>query len=129
MKPPNLADVDAAGVHDHGIADDTLSRASAAAELRYFNVDLAGADSKLALLDALARGLALPAHFGRNWDALADCLEDDELVGGHGAVVRLAHGRAYREAHAADWKTLEEILDEAAEFWKERHLPFWVFLA
>ena len=28
--------------------------------------------------------------------------------------------------HPNDWATLEEILGEAAEFWRERHVPFWV---
>ena len=129
MKLPILTDLDGAGVHDSAVATDALASASAAAHLRYFDVDLSGVDSKLALLDALAKGLSLPAHFGRNWDALADCLEDDGLAGKHGVVIRLGHARAYRSAHAQDWKTLEEILDEAAEFWKERHLPFWVFVA
>ena len=25
--------------------------------------------------------------------------------------------------------TLEDILSEASEFWKERHLGFWIFVA
>lgn len=129
MKLPDLHDMDAVGVHEHHGAADVVAHAAAAAKLKYFGVDLAHADSKFALLDALARGLAFPAHFGRNWDALADSLEDEDIIGKHGAVVRLAHGAAYRKAHSQDWQTLEEILDEAAEFWKERHLPFWVFVA
>ena len=32
--------------------------------------------TKRALLDELARVLAFPAHFGRTWDALEDCLTD-----------------------------------------------------
>jgi RNAse (barnase) inhibitor barstar len=129
MKLPDLHDVDAAGVHEQHAAAEAVAGASAAAKLRYFAVDLGNADSKAALLDALAQGLALPAHFGRNWDALADCLEDDDVIGKHGAVLRLAHSAAYRAGHAHDWQTFAEILDEAAEFWKERHVPFWVFVA
>ena len=40
----------------------------------------------------------------------------------------LAHAGPYRKAHAADWSTLEDILTEAADFWRERHKPFWVFV-
>ncbi|WBB68154.1 barstar family protein [Micromonospora sp. WMMD812] len=41
-------------------------------------VPLAGAAARTrgALFTALADALALPAHFGRNWDALADVLRD-----------------------------------------------------
>jgi hypothetical protein len=129
VKLPDLHDLDAAGVHEQHAPAEAIAGASASAKLKYFAVDLGKADSKFALLEALAHGLSLPPHFGRNWDALADSLEDDDIIGKHGAVVRLAHGAAYRKAHAHDWKTLEEILDEAAEFWKERHVPFWVFVA
>lgn len=129
MKLPDLTDLEAAGVHEHAATSDALSGAAATARLKYFAVDLTHAESKHALLDALARGLALPAHFGHNWDALADCLEDDDVMGKHGAVVRVAHAGPFRKAHSADWTTLEEILNEAAEFWKERHVPFWVFVA
>jgi barstar (barnase inhibitor) len=129
MKLPDLHDVDAAGVQEHHASAEAIASASAAAKLRYFAVDLGKADSKLTLLGALAQGMSLPPHFGSNWDALADCLEDDDVIGKHGAVVRLAHSAAYRKGHATDWQTFTEILDEAAEFWKERHVPFWVFVA
>ena len=126
MKLPDLKDLDAAGVVEyHGTAE-AVQNAATDAHLRYLQVDLAHADSKAALLDALAKGLKFPAHFGHNWDALADCLEDDDFLHKPGAVVRLAHAGPYHKAHAADWKTLEEILGEACEYWKERHVAFWV---
>lgn len=36
----------------------------------------ASVHDKDSLLDRLARGLEFPAHFGRNWDALSDCMTD-----------------------------------------------------
>jgi RNAse (barnase) inhibitor barstar len=129
MKLPDLSDVEAAGVREHAGSSESIADAAAAARLRCFTVDLSGADSKTALLDALAKGLSLPAHFGRNYDALADCLEDDDVMGKRGAVVRIVHAAAFRKGHASDWRTLTEILDEAAEFWRERHHPFWVFVS
>ena len=36
---------------------------------------------------------------------------------------------AYRREHPTDWTTLEDILSEASEFWKERHVAFWIFTA
>ena len=129
MRLPDLSDVESAGVHDHAASAEAVADAAKAAHLKCFSVDLNGADSKLAVLDALAKGLALPTHFGRNYDALADCLEDEDVIGKHGAVVRIAHAAGFRKGHAAEWRTLSEILDEAAEFWRERHHPFWVFVS
>lgn len=40
-------------------------------------LDLAAITTEAALHDALARGLKLPAHYGRNRDALWDCLTAD----------------------------------------------------
>ena len=92
------------------------------------SVDAARSDSKSALLGALAKGLKLPEHFGNNWDALADCLEDGDWLGSHGMVIAIRHAANYRKAHAADWETLSDILSEAVEYWRERHKPFWVFI-
>jgi RNAse (barnase) inhibitor barstar len=129
MKLPDLKDVENAGVIEyHGHAD-AVEQAATAAKLRYLAVDLARAESKRTLLAAFADGLRLPEHFGDNWDALADCLEDSDWFGKTGVAIRIAHSAAYRKAHPHDWETTEEILAEAAEFWRERHLPFWVLVA
>ena len=129
MKPPDLAVAADAGVREWTGAPDALKAAAAAANLKYRVVDLHGVGGKSELMAALAKGLKLPEHFGNNWDALADCLEDSEWLGTHGIVVVLRHAAGYNKAYPADWKTLEEILSEAAEYWQERHKPFWVFVA
>ena len=70
----------------------------------------------------------LPEHFGNNWDALADCLEDGDWLGGHGIAIVVRHAKPYAKTYHADWETLSDILGEAAEYWQERHKPFWVFV-
>ncbi|MFE5721545.1 barstar family protein [Streptomyces erythrochromogenes] len=47
----------------------------------------------VATCDAFAREIGFPSYFGRNWDALVDCLDDlhDHATGGVGIVV-LVHG-------------------------------------
>lgn len=128
MKLPDLRDVDSAGVRErHGDAA-PLAAAARDAMLRFHAADLKGVGSKAELMAALAKGLQLPAHFGSNWDALADCLEDGDWVGTQGCVIALQHAGGYRKGHATDWSTLEDILAEAADFWRERHKPFWVFV-
>jgi hypothetical protein len=55
-------------------------------------LDAAGRD-EAGLLDALAAALDLPRYFGRNWDALEECLRD--LGGpGHPGFVLLVEGAA-----------------------------------
>ena len=103
--------------------------AASAAKLRFYAADLKDVNSKVELLAALANGLKLPAHFGNNWDALADSLEDSDWLGAHGVAIALRHTKTFAGAHSADWSTLSEILGEAAEYWRELHKPFWVFVA
>ena len=78
-------------------------------------------------LHKFEKGLDLPDHFGSNFDALADCLEDSQWAG-RGNVIALTHTAPFRKSHGADWATLDEILSEAAEYWQERHKPFFVFV-
>ena len=74
-------------------------------------------------------GSKLPEHFGHNWDALADVLEDREWLGKSGRVIALQAAPATAGEHPTDWATLEDILAEAREYWRERHVAFWVFTA
>jgi RNAse (barnase) inhibitor barstar len=129
MKPPDLAVAADAGVREWSGAHDVLKAAAAAANLKYRVVDLHGVGGKNELMGALVKGLKLPEHFGDNWDALADSLEDSDWLGNHGMVIVVRHAAAYRKAYRVDWEMLDEILSEAAEYWQERHKPFWVFVA
>jgi hypothetical protein len=129
MKAPDLASLEDSGVHEWKGAIEPLKAAAAQAKLRYAQVDLAKARDKATLFGEIDRALALPEHFGHNWDALADVLEDRDWLGKGGRVVVLAHAGAFRKDHPTEYATLEEILGEAAEFWQERHVPFWVFVA
>ncbi|HLX30294.1 MAG TPA: barstar family protein [Casimicrobiaceae bacterium] len=129
MKLPDLGKYDEARVLDyHGHAD-AIEAAAAHAKLRYLDVDLSHAEDKASLFRALAKGLALPDHFGDNFDALADSLEDRDWLGKGGCAIRLAHAAHYRKTHPNDWRTLEDILAEASSFWRDRHVPFWVLVS
>ena len=129
MKLPDLSNYDEARVLDyHGHAD-AVEAAVSHAKIRYLDVDLSHADDKATLFAALATGLKLPEYFGKNFDALADVLEDRDWLGKRGCAIRLAHATHYRKTHPNDWRTLEEILSEASTFWRDRHLPFWVLVS
>ena len=128
MKLPDLSHFDDAGVLEYHGHPDTIAAAARHAKLRYLNVDLARAEDKATLFHELARGLELPDHFGNNFDALADSLEDRDWLGKSGCAIRVGHATHYRKTHPHDWETLEEILSEASTFWRERNRAFWVLI-
>lgn len=129
MKAPDLANVEQAGVRSWAGATDSLKAAASHAQLRFSACDLSHAQDRAALFAEIDRRLDLPEHFGHNWDALADVLEDRDWLGKTGRVIVIKGVAAYRKDHPTDWTTFEDILAEAAEFWKELHVPFWVFKA
>ena len=91
MNVPDLSQAADAGVHDWHGSPDALKSAAGAAKLRFCSIDLHGVVSKTDLMAALAKGLKLPEHFGSNWDALADSLEDSDWLGPHGIVAVMKH--------------------------------------
>ncbi len=96
---------------------------------RVLRVELKGVRSKKALLEALATGLALPRHFGHNWDALADCLMDEQWAKSGSICVLLMGSAGAERRFGAEWTTLADILGEAADWWRERGRDFHTVLA
>ena len=129
MKVPDLHDLELSGVHAWTGDAHPLTAAASAAKFKHFSADLKGVDSKATLLAAVAKGLKLAEHFGNNWDALADSLEDADWIGKNGCIIAIAHSGPYRKAHGVDWTTFEDILAEASDYWRERHKPFWAFVS
>lgn len=74
-------------------------------------LDLAGVTDKAALMDRCAVTLALPAWFGRNWDALADCLTDlPEPV-----VLVVTGWQGYARTRPREWLTAQEVFATAVD--------------
>ncbi|CUW27156.1 MULTISPECIES: barstar family protein [Streptomyces] len=82
-------------------------------------LDLDGVTGKADLMDRVARALALPDWFGRNWDALADSLSDHtvwpEGAVEQGLLIVVRGWRPYADARPEEWRTAEEVLAEAAD--------------
>ena len=78
---------------------------------------------------ALPISFTFPAHFGKNLDALYDCMTDLVHRAGHqpGFVVVLEqlpdNARFDREAR----EQLLDVFRDAADFWAERKVPFRCF--
>jgi RNAse (barnase) inhibitor barstar len=118
------------GVYFVGVSDlDRLARAAARDELCVCRTDLAGCQDKGELLRRLAASLRLPATFGHNWDALADCLRDLGWMPAWGYVLLFDHADELRQAAAADYGILLGILDDAATFGGDHDMPWFAFLA
>ena len=118
------------GVYFVGIDDlDQLARLAARDELQVIRIDLAGCHSKDQLLQRLATSLQLPASFGDNWDALADCLRDLDHLPAWGRVLLFEHASDVRAAAEADFDVLLGILDDAATFGCEQDVPWFALLS
>jgi RNAse (barnase) inhibitor barstar len=118
------------GVYFVGVNDlDRLARAAAREELGVCRTDLAGCHDKDELLRRLAVSLQLPATFGHNWDALADCLRDLGWMPAWGHVLLFEHVDDLRQAAEADCNVLLGILDDAATFGTDNDQPWFAFLA
>lgn len=109
---------------------DSLKRAAERADQRLLAVDLADAADKEAVMLAIAEAFGLPAHFGRNLDALYDCVTDLKPLpeaDQPGFLVILknlpdcaAFGREQRNA-------LLDVFRDAADFFYDRDTAFRVF--
>lgn len=73
--------------------------------------------SKEDLLQALAQKARFPSYFGKNWDALYDCLNDLSWIQESKVVLVQASGLDHLSDH--DIRTYLSILIETARRWAE----------
>ena len=95
----------------------------------FLYANLANAQSKQDVLDMIAQQFLLPAHFGKNFDALYDCMTDPLHKSGPqpGFIVVLeqipAHAKFDKEAR----EQLLDIFRDASDYWGDRKIPFRCF--
>lgn len=107
---------------------DALLDAARDLDFLAINIVLAGCRDKVELMKRMAQALAIPDGFGSNWDALADSLNDLEWLGETaGYVLVFERGEDLRSASSYDYDELIELLNEAADRWREDDVPFWAF--
>ena len=106
-----------------------LMQAAESAGQHFLYADLSSAQSKQEVLDKIAESFLFPMHFGKNLDALLDCMTDLVHKAGQqpGSVVvpeQLPDNPRFdREAR----EQLLEVFRDAAEYWGERRIPFRCF--
>ena len=108
--------------------EDLMAAAEGAGQ-HFLYANLTEAQSKQDVLDKIAESFLFPAHFGKNLDALFDCMTDLVHRAGSqpGFVVVLEqlpdNARFDREAR----EQLLDVFRDAADFWGERRIPFRCF--
>jgi RNAse (barnase) inhibitor barstar len=108
--------------------DDLLSAAQDLGH-HFLYANLSSAQSKQEVLETIAQAFLFPPHFGKNLDALHDCMTDlvNKSGGQAGFVVVLEqlpdNPRFDREAR----EQLLDVFRDAADFWGERKIPFRCF--
>ena len=108
---------------------DELLQAAQEAGQHFLYANLTTAQSKQDVLEAIAESFLFPAHFGKNLDALFDCMTDLVHKAGSqvGFVVVLEQ---LPDSPRFDREAREQLLDvfrDAADFWAERKVPFRCF--
>lgn len=106
-----------------------LMQAADEAGQHFLYANLTDTQSKQDVLERIAESFLFPAHFGKNLDALFDCMTD--LVHRAGAqpgfIVVLEqlpdNPRFDREAR----EQLLDVFRDTADFWAERRVPFRCF--
>ena len=95
----------------------------------FLYANLATAQSKQDVLDLLAQQFILPAHFGKNFDALYDCMTDPVHKSGPqpGFIVVLEQIPANAKFDKEAREQLLDIFRDASDYWGDRKVPFRCF--
>jgi RNAse (barnase) inhibitor barstar len=123
-----LPDARRAGVYHSQIEPSEIVAAAKTLGLHVGKLDLAKTRGKGGLLDEFAKTLKFPRPFGRNWDALNDCLSDLSWLGGKGWVLLLLRADSFAETNEEAFHTVLDVLEGVVEYWREQKKPFWVFV-
>ena len=105
-----------------------LAEAAERLEFAFVRIDLQGREDKEAVLARIAQALDFPDWFGRNWDALADCLDDLSWLPAPGSVLLLDHTHDWKQADPVGFDVLLEIGNDVAAQWAEHGVAFWLLI-
>lgn len=89
----------------------------------------AHATTKQQVLAVIADAFHFPKHFGKNFDALGDCLTDLAHKSGQqpGFLIVLEQLPNTPKFDKEARETLLDVFRDAADFWAEKKIPFRVF--
>ena len=95
----------------------------------FLYANLSPAQSKQDVLDMIAQQFTFPSHFGKNFDALYDCMTDPLHKSGPqpGFIVVLEQIPANVKFDKEAREQLLDIFRDAADYWADRKVPFRCF--
>ena len=101
---------------------DAIADALRGSKLGFALISLQDVSEEAALMRRIAARLGFPAWFGKNWDALEDCLTDLSWLEAEGHVLAFD---AFQSLPAEDLAELIDVMVSAAEFWAGQEKPFF----
>ena len=102
--------------------------ALADAGARVFRIRGDAIDSKDAFLDAIAGIMGFPDYFGRNWDALEDCLTDLAWIDAPAVVLVLDRTGRFAQKQPEAWRVALDVLRSAEAYWAKAGPPAFHFV-
>ncbi|MEV4254135.1 barstar family protein [Spirillospora sp. NPDC049652] len=97
---------------------------------RPFHLDGRRARDKDGFLRLCAGAFDLPDWFGKNWDALQDCLTDLSWApADRGYVVLYESWAELADADQASFRTALDVFAEAVAYWRDTRTPMVVMLS
>jgi len=108
---------------------DDLQKAAGSLGQHFLYVNLADTQTRQEVLEATGTSFLLPAHFGRNFDALYDCLTDPLHKAGAqpGFIVVVEKIPCTSKFDREARELLLDVFRDAADYWAERNVPFRCF--
>ena len=90
-------------------------------------VDGAKIPDKAGLMDALAAAFRFPSYFGRNWDALLDCLRSlPGEIPAEGYVLAVRNSNAFLSSSPEDLENFADTAGEARAFLNDKFKALFV---
>jgi RNAse (barnase) inhibitor barstar len=127
MNARELSNAEESAVCQLAADPDVIEQAATAAGLTVIRIDLKRLTSKAGLLGRAARALKFPEWFGKNWDALNDCLTDLSWLEGSGWVIIFENSQIFAGRKPQVFHSAVEVFQAANDYWRQAGKPFWVF--
>ncbi len=83
---------------------------------------------KKTFLEHIARAMKFPDYFGKNWDALQDCLTDLQGIEPKGYILVYQSPTRFIKSSPGHWAVARDVFNSVIEFWGGQGIPFYVLL-